>query len=83
MYLQFSKIHDRQSLEEHVRYNLEVGKYPRYQNPKQIPQEAVKWQMSILGFLSERLWTLWVQHNFSDDRIYKLPYVKMEESMYT
>lgn len=83
MYLQVSKIHDKQSLEEHVRYNLEVGKYPRYQNPKQIPQEAVRWQMSILGFLSERLWTLWLQHNFNQDRIYKTPYIKMEENMYT
>ena len=83
MYLQFSKIHDKQSLEDHVRYNLEVGKYPRYQNPKQIPQEAVRWQMSILGFLSERLWTLWLQHNFNEDRIYKTPYIKMEENMYT
>lgn len=83
MYLKFANINDRKTLEDHVRYNIEVGKYIRYQDPKQVPDRAVKWQMSILGFLSERLWTLWVQHNFNENRIYKLPYIKMEENMYT
>lgn len=83
MYLKFTNINSEQTLLEHVKYNLEVGKYPRYQNTQQIPEQAVKWQMSILGFLSERLWTLWLQHNFKQDRIYKTPYIKMEENMYT
>ena len=83
MYLKFTNINSEQTLLEHVKYNLEVGKYPRYKNTQQIPEQAVKWQMSILGFLSERLWTLWLQHNFKQERIYKAPYIKMEENMYT
>lgn len=83
-YLSVTGIHDKDSLMDHVRYNLEVGKYPRYQNPKQVPDEAVKWQSLIGGFLSERLWTLWLRHNFKEDRIMKVPYVKMEpDKMYT
>ena len=62
---------------------MEVGKYIRYQDTKNIPAEAVKWQCSIGGFLSERLWTLWLQHNFSEEKILKLPYIKMEKNMYT
>jgi hypothetical protein len=83
-FLSMSGIQDKESLVEHVRYNIEVGKYHRYPNPKQVPEEAVKWQTLIGGFLSERLWTLWLRHNFSDDRILKVPYVKMEpDKMYT
>lgn len=82
-YLSMSGIKDEKSLREHVKYNMEVGKYPRYQNTKQIPEEAIRWQCSILGFLSERVWTLWLQHNFKPERIMKLPYIKQEEGMYT
>ena len=83
-FLSMSGIQGKESLVEHVRYNIEVGKYQRYPNPKQVPEEAVKWQTLIGGFLSERLWTLWLRHNFSDDRILKVPYVKMEpDKMYT
>ena len=82
-YLNLSGIKSQKDLIEHVQYNIEVGKYPRYQNPKQVPPAAIRWQCSIGGFLSERLWTLWVQHNFNDNKIYKVPYIKMEEKMYT
>lgn len=82
-YLQMANIHSPQELVDHVRYNIEVGKYPRYGGNKNIPEQAIKWQCSILGFLSERVWTLWVQHNFPQDRILKLPYIKQEEGMYT
>lgn len=82
-YLDISNIHSEKELLEHVKYNMEVGKYIRYDNIKNITPQAVKWQMSIGGFLSERLWTLWLQHNFDDDKILKLPYIKMEERMYT
>ena len=67
----------------HVGRNLGAGRYIRFDDPFNVPSEAVKWQTSIGGFLSERLWTLWVQHNFKPERIYKLPYNKMEEGMYT
>jgi hypothetical protein len=82
-YLDIANIHSEKELLEHVKYNMEVGKYIRYDNVKNITPQAVKWQMSIGGFLSERLWTLWLQHNFDDDKILKLPYIKMEERMYT
>ena len=67
----------------HVARNLGAGKYIRYEDPFKVPREAIKWQTEIGGFLGERLWTLWLQHNFKQDRIYKLPYKKMEANMYT
>lgn len=82
-YLQFANIRNENDLLKHVTYNIEVGKYPRYNGLNGLPQEAIKWQCSIGGFLSERIWTLWLLHNFSEDRIYKTPYIKMEEGMYT
>lgn len=82
-YLKLADIHSEKDLLEHVKYNIEVGKYIRYQDTKNVPSEAVKWQCSVGGFLSERLWTLWLQHNFSEEKILKLPYIKMEENMYT
>lgn len=82
-YLKLADIHTEKELIDHVKYNMEVGKYPRYQGLQNITQDAIKWQCSIGGFLSERLWTLWLQHNFRDDRILKLPYNKMEDEMYT
>ena len=78
-----TNIKSQQDLIEHVRYNMEVGKYPRYTDKKNIPPEAVRWQCSIGGFLSERIWTLWLQHNFKPERIMKLPYIKQEKGMYT
>jgi hypothetical protein len=77
-----TKIDSPEKLFERVRYHIEVGKYPRYLG-RNITEGDVRWQMSIGGFLSERLLTLWLLHNFKEERIYKLPYVKMEEGMYT
>lgn len=82
-YLHLADIKSQKDLIDHVRYNLETGKYQRYPDPKQVPPQAIQWQCSIGGFLSERLWTLWLQHNFNDDKILKLPYIKMEDNMYT
>lgn len=82
-YLDMAGIHTPKDLVDHVRYNIEVGKYIRYEDPRAVPQEAIKWQTEIGGFLSERLWTLWLQHNFKEDRVYKLPYIKMENNMFT
>lgn len=81
-YLKFANISTQEDLIDHVRYNLETGKYIRYEKEK-ITDAGFKWQTEIGGFLSERLWTLWLQHNFSDEKIYKLPYKKMENNMYT
>ena len=82
-YLRLADIKSQKDLIDHVKYNIETGKYQRYPDPSKVPQQAIQWQCSIGGFLSERLWTLWLQHNFDDDKILKLPYIKMEENMYT
>ena len=82
-YRELTSINNEADLIEHVRYNVEVGKYPRYGGQKSIPEQALKWQCSIGGFLSERIWTLWLQHTFKPEKILKLPYVKQEEGMYT
>ena len=82
-YLRLADIKSEKELMDHVKYNIEVGKYPRFTDTKNVPPQAIKWQCSIGGFLSERLWTLWLQHNFNDEKILKLPYIKMEENMYT
>ena len=82
-YLKMANINSRETLYEHVKYNMETGKYQRYMNGEPLTNEGFIWQTRIGGFLSERIWTLWLLHNFSEDRIYKLPYVKMEENMYT
>ena len=82
-YQQFVDVSTPQRLRDRVIYNMEVGKYPKHINPQSRSEEAIRWQMSIGGFLSERIWTLWLLHNFKDEEIMKLPYNKMEENMYT
>ena len=82
-YLNLADIHSEKELIDHVKYNMEVGKYKRYSGLNGVPPEAIRWQCSIGGFLSERLWTLWLLHNFNEEKIYKTPYIKMEEGMYT
>ena len=81
-YLELANIKNFDDLLDHVKYNIETGKYIRYEN-EPVSDAAVKWQTEIGGFLSERIWTLWLQHNFSHDKIYELPYIKMENNMYT
>lgn len=70
-------------LRERVIYNMKVGKYPKHKDIQTRTKGAIKWQMSIGGFLSERIWTLWLLHNFNKDEIMELPYIKMEEGMFT
>ena len=82
-YQQFVDVSTPQRLRDRVIYNMEVGKYPKHMNSQSRSEEAIRWQMSIGGFLSERIWTLWLLHNFKDEEIMKLPYNKMEENMYT
>ena len=72
-----------QKLCDRVKYNMEVGKYPKHINPQTRTETAIRWQMSIGGFLSERLWTLWLLHNFEKNRIFEIPYKKMEDNMFT
>lgn len=67
----------------HVARNLGAGKYKKYDNPFAVSSNEIRWQCSIGGFLSERLWTLWLLHNFKKERIMEIPYHKMEKEMYT
>lgn len=82
-YQQFVDVSTPQRLRDRVVYNMEVGKYPKHMRPDSRTDEGIRWQMSIGGFLSERIWTLWLLHNFKDEEILKLHYNKMEENMYT
>lgn len=82
-YEQFVDISTPEKLRSRVISNMMLGKYPKHMILETRTEAAIKWQMSIGGFLSERIWTLWLQHNFNDEKILKLPYNKMEEGMYT
>lgn len=83
-WLQVAGIQNQFDLWVHVARDLGAGKYIRYKNPYEAPTSAVMWQTRIGGFLSERIWTLWLLHNFSEDRILELEYIKMEpDKMYT
>ena len=67
----------------HVARNLGAGKYIRYpiehQDPMKLNWPSIQWQLHIFGFLSERIFTLWLQHNISQERRYEVPYIKMED----
>jgi hypothetical protein len=82
-YQTFIDVSTPEKLRNKVLYNMKVGKYPKHMNSQTITEDAIRWQMSIGGFLSERIWTLWLLHNFKEEEILKLPYNKMEENMYT
>lgn len=55
-------------VQEHVEKNIEQH--------KSSSARGVKYQMQIFGFLSERLFTLYVMHNY--DKVMTVPYHKME-----
>lgn len=55
--------------EKEIKYEIDTG--------KRAGTRGVKYQAQVGGFLSERLWTMWVQANF-DGRIYEMPYTKFE-----
>ena len=70
----------------HVARNLGAGKYIRYeregQDPMKLPWPSIQWQIHIGGFLSERIFTLWLQHNIPPKKRYEVEYEKMENGMF-
>lgn len=50
-------------------------------NGKGSTADAVRYQTQIFGFLSERLFTLYLKHNYKRDDIYAIPYTKMEKCL--
>ena len=42
---------------------------------------GIKYQCQVLGFLGERLFTMWLRENYEGDRIALAPYKLMEEGM--
>lgn len=68
----------------HVARNIGAGKYIRYpmegQDPMKLTWGSINWQLHIGGFLSERILTLYINHNFK--KRFEVEYEKMEEGMY-
>ena len=60
----------------HIGRNLGAGRYIRYDDPFKLSWREVRWQAEICGFLSERILTLYIQHNFP--KRYEIEYTKME-----
>jgi ATP-dependent exoDNAse (exonuclease V) beta subunit len=54
-----------------------AGRYIRYDDPFKLSWREVKWQAEICGFMSERILTLYIQHNFP--KRYEIEYTKMED----
>lgn len=67
----------------HVARNLGRGGYIRYEregkDPMKLTWPEILWQIHIGGFLSERIFTLWLQHNIPQEKRYEVEYIKMEE----
>ena len=66
----------------HVMHNLYEGKFVRYgdRKPRDLSKEEIMYQTRIGGYIAERIFTLYVKHNFK--KVKYLPYVKMEKDMY-
>ena len=66
----------------HVARDIGAGKYIRFKESERmsVPTDFVKWLSLIGGFLGERLWTLWLQHNIKPEKRYEVEYDKVEET---
>lgn len=68
------------TIEDHKNYMAEQMRTGQRKNVNGYgkPEGAEFYQGEICAFLSERLWTLYLQHNFDKERIFTTPYLKME-----
>lgn len=75
-------IHNKEDLIFHIARNMGANKYIRYKlegiDIMKVTRESQQWQNFLMGFLGERLWTLWLQHNISEEKRYIVPFEKME-----
>lgn len=82
-WLQKNNINTYEDLIVHVARNMGAGYYPRYEkegkNVMELTWPSILWQIHIGGFLSERILTLWINHNIPKERRYEVDYLKMEE----
>lgn len=82
-WMKYSGIHTYEDVIVHVARNIGAGKYKRFEIEKRDPMKAtwneISWQCKIGGFLSERILTLWIEHNIPKERRYEVEYEKMEE----
>ena len=76
---------DERALWFHVGRDLGNGGFSQEKlgsNVMSIAPKNMWWQMAIGGFLSERIFTLWLLHHFKKDEIFITPYKKMENGMW-
>ena len=82
-WLKENRITTYEDLIVHVARNIGAGKYIRYpregKDPMELTWPSINWQIHIGGFLSERLLTLWINHNIPKERRYEVEYQKMED----
>jgi len=82
-WLKRAKISNRDELIYHIALNLGAGKYPRYRmegvDVMKTTYQQQKWQSYLLGFIGERLWTLWLLHNIPEEKRYLVDFEKMED----
>lgn len=65
---------------EWIEKEMKEGKRPM-DNGKHGTYGAVRYQGVIFGFLSERLFTLYLRHNYKKSEIFEMPYLKMEKGI--
>lgn len=83
LWLKQTRIQTKEDLYFHVGRNFGMGFYSqRYPNPMDVPKPIIDYQTRIGGYLGERIFTLWIKHNFKPERIYETPYDKQEENQW-
>lgn len=82
-WLNKNNIQTYEDLIVHVARNMGAGYYPRYEREGKDVMEltwpSIHYQLRIGGYLSERIFTLWVNHNIPKERRYEVEYQKMEQ----